>query len=142
LLRYRLTHPPLLRALGAAGHGSQVLIADGNYPHTTGISPSTELIHLNLRPGLVTVDEVLELVIDAVPVEAAQVMNPDDGGEPSIMTTFRTLLGPDAPITGLARSDFYAAGRHPNVAVAVATGEERWYANILLTIGAIPSGSA
>jgi L-fucose mutarotase len=139
MLRYRLTHPPLLRALGAAGHGSQVLIADGNYPHTTGISPVTELVHLNLRPGLVTVDDVLELVLDAVPIEAAHTMNPDEGGEPTILSTFRELLGPDVPITGLARHDFYTTCRQPNVAVAVATGEERWYANILLTIGAIAS---
>jgi L-fucose mutarotase len=141
LLRYRLTHPPLLGALGAAGHGSQVLIADGNYPHSTGISPTTELIHLNLRPGLVEVADVLELVLDAVPVEAAHVMNPDDGTEAPILATFRTALGPAVPITGLARHDFYGACRVPNVAVAIATGEERWYANILLTIGAIPTGA-
>jgi L-fucose mutarotase len=142
MLRYRLTHPPLLRALGAAGHGSQVLIADGNYPHATGISPVTELIHLNLRPGLVTVDQVLELVLDAVPVEAAHTMNPDEGGQPAIRSTFEALLGPDVPISGLARQDFYATCRQPNVAVAVATGEERWYANILLTIGALPASQS
>jgi L-fucose mutarotase len=138
MLRYRLTHPPLLRALGAAGHGSRVLIADRNYPHSTGIGTATELVHLNLRPGLVSVDDVLEVVLDAVPVESAQVMNPDEGGgEPSILATFHELLGTDVPVTGLARHDFYAACREPGVAVAVATGEQRWYANILLTIGAL-----
>jgi L-fucose mutarotase len=42
------------------------------------------------------------------------------------------------PIERLARRDFYDAGRGRNVALAIATGEQRWYANLLLTIGAIP----
>ena len=32
MLKTRLLHPGILRALGEAGHGAQVLIADGNYP--------------------------------------------------------------------------------------------------------------
>ena len=35
MLKYRLLHPELLRALGEAGHGARVLIADGNYPLAT-----------------------------------------------------------------------------------------------------------
>ncbi|NLF56040.1 MAG: RbsD or FucU transport, partial [Candidatus Hydrogenedens sp.] len=30
MLKQRLTHPDILEALAAAGHGSKVLIADGN----------------------------------------------------------------------------------------------------------------
>ena len=32
MLRTDLIHPPLLEALARCGHGSKVLIADGNYP--------------------------------------------------------------------------------------------------------------
>jgi RbsD / FucU transport protein family. len=32
MLKTRLLHPEILAALGEAGHGAQVLIADGNYP--------------------------------------------------------------------------------------------------------------
>ena len=35
MLRYQLLHPEILAALGGAGHGSQILIADGNYPFET-----------------------------------------------------------------------------------------------------------
>ena len=35
MLRTKLLHPELLATLGAVGHGSQVLITDGNFPHLT-----------------------------------------------------------------------------------------------------------
>ena len=35
MLKTRLLHPGILEALGEAGHGAQVLIADGNYPLRT-----------------------------------------------------------------------------------------------------------
>src|ERR1039457_5417658 len=79
MLRFPLIHPPLLAALGATGHGARILIADANYSHSTNISPRADLIHLNVRPGLVTVDQVLEPVLASVPVEAVTVMRPDDG---------------------------------------------------------------
>jgi L-fucose mutarotase len=36
MLRGSLTHPQILNALGQAGHGTKVLLADGNYPFSTG----------------------------------------------------------------------------------------------------------
>jgi len=59
VLRFPLIHPPLLAALAACGHGGKVLIADANYSHSTNAGPRATLIYLNLRPGLVTVDQVL-----------------------------------------------------------------------------------
>jgi L-fucose mutarotase len=135
MLRFPLLHPPLLAALAACGHGGQVLIADANYSHRTNIAPRAELIHLNLRPGLVTVDQVLEPVLAAVPVEAAHVMLPGDGAEPAVFAAYRELLGPGVPLQGLDRFAFYAACREPALAVCVATGDVRLYANILLTVG-------
>jgi L-fucose mutarotase len=137
MLRYPLTHPQILGALAAAGHGSQVLLMDGNYPHSTGSNPSAQLVHLNLRPGLPLVTDVLATVLTAIPVESAAVMQPEGGAEAPIFDEFASLLDDGTPITRLARPDFYAAGRGTNVALAIATGEQRWFANILLTIGAI-----
>jgi L-fucose mutarotase len=137
MLRYRLTHPELAAALAAAGHGSTVLLADGNYPLSTASAPTARRIYLNLRPGQVPVDDILETVLDAVPIEAARVMRPDSGPEPAVFGRFRDLLG-DAPLTTLARHDFYATAREPDLAVAVASGDQRAYANILLTIGVVP----
>src|SRR6266700_2290785 len=50
-------------ALAACGHGGKVLLADANYSHSTNASPRAALIHLNVRPGLVTVDQVLGPVL-------------------------------------------------------------------------------
>ena len=73
MLKYRLTHPEILAALGSAGHGSQVLIADGNYPFTTGSNPAAKKVFLNLTRGSAPVDEVLRVLVDAIPIEAAHV---------------------------------------------------------------------
>ncbi|MFY9486870.1 MAG: RbsD/FucU family protein [Bacillota bacterium] len=136
MLKTKLIHPDILRSLAAAGHGSKVLIADGNYPFTTATNPVADLVFLNLAPGIVKVTEVLDVILSAIPVEAAHVMRPDEGGEPPIFSEFRALLGGDVPLQPLGRHDFYDAAKGSDLALAVATGDQRWYANILLTIGA------
>lgn len=140
MLRFPLIHPPLLAALGAAGHGARVLLADANYSHSTNIGPRATLIHLNLRPGLVTVDQVLEPVLAAVPVEAVTVMRPDDGSTPDVWARYRELLGPGLELESLGRLEFYAACREPDLGVCVATGDDRLYANVLLTVGYVRPG--
>jgi L-fucose mutarotase len=138
MLRFPLIHPPLLAALARAGHGARILIADANYSHSTNAHPRAEQVFLNVRPGLVTVDQVLEPVLAAVPVEAAMVMRPDDGGAPAAWDGYRQLLGERLPLQPLGRLDFYEACRQPDLAACVATGDGRLYANILLTIGFLP----
>jgi L-fucose mutarotase len=135
VLRSPLIHPPLLAALGAAGHGARVLLADANYSHSTNVYPGAALIHLNVRPGLVTVDQVLEPVIDLVPVESVSVMQPDDGSTPEVFARYRELLGDGLPLQPLGRLEFYATCREADLAVCVATGYDRLYANVLLTVG-------
>lgn len=137
MLRFPLTHPALLEALASGGHGSRVLIADGNYAHRTNTRPGVPIVYLNLRPGLLTGDQVLEAVAEAVPIEAAAVMAPDDGSRSEAAQGYRAMLG-DVPFTALAREDFYAACKAPELVVAVATGDMRYFANVLLTIGALP----
>ncbi len=134
MLHGPLIHPPLLAALAAAGHGSRVLIADGNYPHSTGVNPSAERVFLNLRPGLATVDDVLDVLVRAVPLESATVMIPPEGQTVPAHEGFREILG-DLEWNEVGRFDFYDLCKTPDVAVVVATGEQRVYANVLLTIG-------
>jgi L-fucose mutarotase len=138
MLRYRLTHPEILAALASAGHGSRVLIADGHYPFATASGPNATLVFLNLRAGVVTVPEVLELVAEAVPIESAAVMHPPkepDQPVPQIFADFGRLLGSATPLEELDRFAFYDAAKSEDVALVIATGEQRTYANILLTIG-------
>ncbi len=136
MLSYELIHPEILAAVASAGHGSKILIADGNYPLSTGTNPLARRVYLNLRPGVVNVIEVLEALLQAVPVEAASVMQPAEGlPEPAIFGQFSALLPATMTLERLERFAFYAASRTPDVALAIATGEQRIYANILLTIG-------
>ena len=138
MLTHTLTHPQILAALGQAGHGSKVLIADGNYPFSTGANPDAERVYLNLTRGFAPVDEVLAVLVEAIPVEAAHVMLPTDGQEPPIFARFHEVLGGELPLQPLGRFAFYEAARGCDVALVIATGEQRIYANILLTIGVVP----
>ena len=138
MLKTSLLHPELLRALGGAGHGSKVLIADGNYPFGTGGPPEAARVYLNLAPGVLDAVQVLEVLAASIPIESAEVMMPDKGPEPAIFAEFRQVLGKDLPLKTLGRFPFYDAARDRSTALVIATGEQRIYANILLTIGVVP----
>jgi L-fucose mutarotase len=136
MLRGKLLHPEILDALGRAGHGTKVLVADGNYPFETGAHPRARRVFLNLCPGVVSVPDVLRVLVDAIPIEAASVMMPPDV-EPPIFSDFRRMLPANMPLDPLERFAFYTAARGDDVGLVIATGEERTYANILLTIGVV-----
>jgi L-fucose mutarotase len=141
VLRTRLIHPEILAALAAAGHGSQVLVSDGNFPHATATPPAARRVYLNLSPGRVTVTEVLEALAATVPVEAAAVMRPHDADAPAVLDEYRALLPPDTPVDVVERFAFYELARGRDVTLAIATGDQRLYANLLLTIGVVdPDG--
>lgn len=135
MLRHTLLHPQLLGTLAALGHGSKVLIADGNYPFLTGANPSAVRVFLNIRPGMLTVDQVVEPLLSAVPIESAAVMVPPDGTPIEAHDGYRELLGTAVPFEALGRFDFYDRSREPDVGLVVATADLRVYANLLLTIG-------
>ena len=135
MLATTLLHPDILSALGRAGHGSQVLIADGNYPFSTGSPTTAEKVFLNLRPGMVKVTDVLEALIETIPIEAAVVMVPDDKADQPIFREFRRLLPRQPGLTKVTRFEFYDRARSGDTALVIATGEQRIYANLLLTIG-------
>lgn len=145
MLKSHLLHPEILAALGRAGHGSKVLIADGNYPASTTLGPSARLVHLNLAPGKLTVTEVLEVLTTAIPIEQASVMDTLKSGpyatkeDPAIWSEFRKLLTASgiSELTKIERMAFYEASRRTDVALVIQTGEQRIYANLLLTIGVV-----
>ena len=135
MLKGPLTHPTLIGALAAAGHGSKVLIADGNYPHSTGAREGAVRVHLNLRPGLPTADDVLGVLVQTIPIEAVTVMVPGGGEKVPAHEGFRLALAEGVAWTELGRFEFYEACRTNDVAIVIATGEQRTYANLLLTVG-------
>jgi L-fucose mutarotase len=125
-----------LSALAASGHGSKVLITDGNYPASTMVGENADLVYLNLAPGKPTVTEVLDILLTAIPVEEAAVMTPDEGPEPLIFQEFRSLM-PDIPLTKYERFEFYEEASGPDTCLQIVTGEQRIYANLLLTVGVV-----
>ncbi len=136
MLRQQLTHPEILEAIASAGHGSRILITDGNYPASTMIGDNASLVYLNLAPGMPTVTDVLRVLLTAVPVEEAGVMAPADGPEPAIFDEFRSLL-PELQLETYERFSFYEEASGPETCLQIVTGEQRIYANLLLTIGVV-----
>lgn len=126
-------HPDLLRVLSLCGHGDKVLIADGNYP-LAARSGGAEKVWLGVTPGLPTVTAVLSALQSVVNIERAEVMQPESGGVPDIFATFTTMLG-GLPLEKLGRYEFYDACCGSEVRLAISTGEQRVFANVLLTIG-------
>lgn len=134
MLKTTLLQPEILEALGSAGHGAKVLIADGNFPFSTKGRPAAKHVYLNLAPGMLTVTDILKVLVTAIPIEAAEVMQPPTG-EPPIFAEFRQILGME--LKPLGRFEFYDAASDKDVALVIASGEQRIYANLMLTIGVV-----
>ena len=72
-------------------------------------------------------------------IESAQLMGPEgDEPIPAAHADLRTAL-PGVEVSVLQRWDFYAACRQDSVALVIASGDLRPFANILLTQGVRPS---
>ena len=135
MLKTQLIHPQILSALASSGHTGKVLITDANYPVATKANPNAERVYLNFAPGKLTVTEVLEILLTAIPVEAAYSMKTADGSLPEIFTEFQDMLDEDVQL--LAPQDFYDFTLDRELALVIATGEQRLYGNIILTIGVV-----
>ena len=134
MLTTKLIHPQIMAAVAKCGHGSKILIADGNYPLAEK-SGNAEKVFLGLTRGNPTVTAVLDALLSVINVEKAEVMLPDDGSEPEIFAEFRDQLG-GMELTGLGRWEFYDACMAENaIVLAISTGEQRVYANLLITVG-------
>src|SRR5436305_4309901 len=143
MLRHQLIHPKINEVLGRAGHHAKVLIADGNYPVSTKRGPNSELICLNLSPGVVTVAEVLRALLSAVPVDGINTMGipPDDpyaqSGEPPVWNEYRQVVAEAAlklELKPIQKWDFYKVVESADHVLTIQTGDQSLWANILLTM--------
>lgn len=126
-------NPCILAAVSRLGHGDKILIADGNYPLASKTGEA-EKIWVSLSPGLPSVTDVLAALQSVINVEAAAVMQPSEGPDPGIFADFTTMLGGMA-LERLDRYGFYDECVRPSLRLAIATGEQRTFANILITVG-------
>jgi len=146
MLNGSLIHAPILEALGRAGHGSKVLITDGNYPASTTLGPNARHVPLNLAPDVVNATQVLDALVTAIPVEAAHVMQYLREGpyalaeDPPAWNAFRKILAASNPAVALEeieRFAFYEAAAQSDVCLTIQTADQRIYANLMLTIGVV-----
>ncbi len=61
--------------------------------------------------------------------------NSPDGATPPVHEELRRLLPGNTLVAAKSRLDFYAEAKADDTALIIATGEERRFANLLLTIG-------
>lgn len=137
MLKSKLLHPDILQVLATCGHKAKIMIADGNYSFATNSSPTAKKVYLNLMPGVVKVTEILQAVLSAVNVEAAQVMQAPAGEVADIHDEFANLLPDNIELQALERFAFYDAVRSQDTALVIASGDQRRFANLLLTIGVV-----
>jgi L-fucose mutarotase len=137
MLKTELLHPEIITILGSNGHGARILIADSNFPFST-CPPSTAIkVFLNLAPGMLKVTDVLNILKDYIPIEAAIVMIPPDDSLQAIHSEFEEILGTDNPLKKLKRLEFYEEVKSNDTCLVIATGESKRFANILLVIGMV-----
>lgn len=126
-------NPCILAAVSRLGHGDKILIADGNYPLASKTADA-EKIWISLSPGLPTVTDVLDALQSVINVEDATVMQPSEGPDPEIFDEFEKML-PGIGFNRLGRCEFYDECSKPSLRLAIATGEKRTFANLLITVG-------
>jgi len=131
-----MMHPEILGALASAGHGSKVLLADSNYPYSTASGPNAKRVFLNFAPGMLQVTDVLRVLAETIPIEMAEVMTPEHGTHPEIFLEFTNILS-GLELHPCGRFKFYEAVKSPDCCLVIATGDERRFANLLLTIGEV-----
>ena len=144
MLRHKLIHPQISSVLASAGHHSTILIADGNYPAASKRGPRSELVSLNLMPGIPTCNQVLEAGLSAVPIEAIQTMQTETSGPyaleggPPVSADYREAIQQAKPELDLEQIDkwvLYDAVSTPDHVLTIQTADQQRYANILLSIG-------
>ena len=131
--------PELLAILRAMGHGDDIAIVDANFPAT---SSAKRLV----RMDGVDAPRVVRAVLSVLPLDTfvpnaafrmAVVDKPDE--IPPITKEFAALLaasGYQGEIEPIERFAYYE--RAQNAYAIVATGERRYWGNLILKKGAIP----
>lgn len=144
MLLHQLIHPKINEVIGRAGHHGKILIADGNYPASSTLGPNAELVSLNLSPGLVTCNQVLQALVTAIPIEEANTMNYETEGpyalseDPPVWNEYRATFQAaklDLELKPIKKWDFYEAVNTRDHVLTIQTADQQRFANLLLSIG-------
>lgn len=136
MLKTSVIHPTIMEALGRSGHFAQVVIADGNLPVGAMTGPNSTTVHLNFRPGLLDALTVLEGLLEVCPFQGAIVMEKPAEANAEIHDAYKKLLG-DVTWDEMERWAFYDKIKEPTTTLIIQTGEQRRFANLILTVGVV-----
>lgn len=136
MLKTAVIHPTIMEALGRSGHFAQVVIADGNLPVGAMTGPNSTTVHLNFRPGMLDALTVLEGILEVCPIQGAIVMEKPAEANAEIHVSYKQLLR-DVTWEELERWSFYTKIREPATTLIIQTGEQRRFANLILTVGMV-----
>ena len=134
-----LLGPELLALLRAMGHGDEIVIADANFPAEAN---AERLVRLDGVPGPRAVQAIVSVLpLDDFVPEAAFRMADSSAPDaiPRVCQEYAAVLaaaGYDRAIAPIERHAFYARAREAYAIVA--TGEPRFWGNLILKKGAIP----
>ncbi len=144
MLKTSLLHPEILRVTARCGHHACILIADGNYPASTKRGPKSELVCLQLTPGIPTVAQVLQPLLELVPIDFINTMGIDptdpyaQQGAPPVWNEYREIIrqsGNKTELKPIMKWDFYKAVESADHVLTIQTADQALWANLLLTVG-------
>ena len=135
-----LLSPDLLHALAAMGHGDELVVADANFP---AARVARRLIRL---PGI-DAPRALRAILSVLPLDtftgtpaAVMAVVGDPEAVPPPVREFQAVVdfaaGRPVRIESIERFAFYERARA--AFAVVATGEPRFYGNIILVKGVVP----
>ncbi len=135
-----LLGPELLHILRAMGHGDTLAIVDANYPATANAKRLVRLDGHSSPRVLDAILSVLPLDLPHYATDAAVLMEPVAPYDPNppVMQELEATVKKhesDVPVTRMERFAFYQ--KSLETYAIIATGEERFFGNILLKKGVI-----
>jgi len=137
MLKTSIIHPELLQYLGQCGHKTKIMIADANYSFVTNSATNAKIVYLNFAPGMLNSTEVLTGICKMINIESATMCACPADFDNTIIDEYKTILSDNVPFDFLERYTFYDAVKSDDTLLVIATGEQRRFANLLLTVGVV-----
>jgi L-fucose mutarotase len=144
MLNSSLLHPAILSAAARAGHHAKILIADGNYPASSKKGRNAEVVCLQLTPGIPTVAQVLQPLLEILPIDHIHTMGIDPSDEyalksdPTVWTEYRQIMkqsGFKRDLEPIMKWDFYDSVMSDDHVLTIQTADQATWANLLLLVG-------
>ena len=137
MLKTKLLHPEIFRALGGQATTRRSSSPTGIIHFVSAPGPNATVVYLNLTAGIPKTTDVLEVLLETIPIQEAALMQPPNGEKPPIHDEYIKVLPQGLPVKQLERFAFYDAVCSPWTSLVIATGKSRRFANLLLTIGVV-----